>query len=41
MPSELQDLSERWFQAWVEKDAATLERLAGDDYLSTSARAGW
>jgi uncharacterized protein (TIGR02246 family) len=33
MLSELQDLSERWFQAWLEKDAATVERLAAEDYL--------
>jgi hypothetical protein len=31
--SELHDLSERWFQAWLEKDAATVERLAAEDYL--------
>jgi hypothetical protein len=30
--SELQGLSERWFQAWLEKDVATVERLAADDY---------
>jgi uncharacterized protein (TIGR02246 family) len=33
MSSELRDLSERWFQAWLEKDAATVERLAAEDYL--------
>jgi uncharacterized protein (TIGR02246 family) len=33
MSSELHRLSERWFQAWLEKDAATVERLAADDYL--------
>ena len=33
MASELQDLSERWFQAWLEKDAATVERLAAEDYV--------
>ncbi len=33
MLSELQDLSERWFQAWLEKDAATVERLMAEDYL--------
>jgi uncharacterized protein (TIGR02246 family) len=33
MVSELQDLSERWFQAWLEKDAATVERLAAEDYV--------
>jgi hypothetical protein len=30
---ELQGLSERWFQAWLEKDAATVERLAAEDYI--------
>jgi uncharacterized protein (TIGR02246 family) len=33
MLSELQGLSERWFQAWLEKDAATVERLAAEDYV--------
>ena len=33
MSSELHDLSERWFAAWLQKDAATVERLAADDYL--------
>jgi hypothetical protein len=32
MLAQLHDLSERWFQAWLEKDAATVERLAADDY---------
>jgi uncharacterized protein (TIGR02246 family) len=29
----LHAVSERWFQAWLEKDAATVERLAADDYV--------
>jgi uncharacterized protein (TIGR02246 family) len=33
MSSELHGLSERWFQAWLEKDAATVEQLAAEDYL--------
>jgi uncharacterized protein (TIGR02246 family) len=33
MVSELYGLSERWFQAWLEKDAATVERLMAEDYL--------
>src|SRR5262249_127468 len=33
MLSELHVLSERWFQAWLEKDAATVERLMAEDYL--------
>ena len=30
---ELQDLNERWYQAWLEKDAATVDRLMAEDYL--------
>jgi uncharacterized protein (TIGR02246 family) len=33
MLSELHGLSERWIQAWFEKDAATVERLMADDYI--------
>lgn len=33
MLSELHGLIERWFQAWLERDAATVERLMADDYL--------
>jgi uncharacterized protein (TIGR02246 family) len=33
MSSELQATSERWFQAWLDKDAATVERLAAEDYV--------
>ena len=33
MLSELHGLSERWFQAWLQKDAATVERLMAEDYL--------
>src|SRR5581483_8597496 len=33
MSSELHGLSERWFQAWLDKDAATVERLAAEDYV--------
>jgi uncharacterized protein (TIGR02246 family) len=33
MVTELHSLSERWFQAWLEKDAATVERLMADDYV--------
>ena len=33
MTSDLHDLSERWFQAWLEKDAGTVERLAAEDYI--------
>ncbi len=33
MLSELHGLNERWNQAWLEKDAATVERLMADDYV--------
>ena len=33
MLSELHGLSARWFQAWLDKDAATVERLTAEDYL--------
>ncbi|MNC42354.1 SnoaL-like domain protein [compost metagenome] len=33
MTSVLRDLSERWFRAWLDKDAATVERLVAEDYL--------
>jgi hypothetical protein len=32
-PSELHALSQRWFQAWLDKDAGTVDRLAADDYM--------
>ena len=33
MLSEVQGLSESWFQAWLDKDAVTVERLMAEDYL--------
>ncbi len=33
MSTELHGLSERWYRAWLEKDAATVERLTTEDYL--------
>ena len=33
MLPELLRLSERWYQAWLEKDAATVEHLMAEDYL--------
>ena len=33
MLAELQGLSERWYQAWLEKDAITVERLMAEDYI--------
>jgi uncharacterized protein (TIGR02246 family) len=33
MSSEVHRLAERWFQAWLDKDAATIERLAAEDYV--------
>jgi ketosteroid isomerase-like protein len=36
MASELHELSELWFQAWLKKDAATVGRLAAEDYVDIS-----
>jgi uncharacterized protein (TIGR02246 family) len=33
MLGELHELSERWFAAWLEKDAGTVERLMAEDNL--------
>jgi uncharacterized protein (TIGR02246 family) len=33
MPQELHGLSQHWFQAWLDKDAGTVERLMADDYI--------
>jgi uncharacterized protein (TIGR02246 family) len=33
MLAELHGLNERWNQAWLAKDAATVERLMADDYI--------
>jgi uncharacterized protein (TIGR02246 family) len=33
MLAELQRLNESWNRAWLEKDAATVERLMAEDYL--------
>ena len=33
MSSDLRAVSDRWFQAWLDKDAATVERLVADDYV--------
>src|SRR5262245_28858840 len=33
MSSEIQHLSERWFEAWRSKAAATSEELAAGDYI--------
>jgi hypothetical protein len=32
MTSELRELSERWFRAWLESDDTMVERLAAEDY---------
>jgi len=37
MSSELHSLIERWNQAWLEKDAATVEHLMADDYIYIAA----
>jgi uncharacterized protein (TIGR02246 family) len=31
--TDVRALSERWFQAWLDKDAEVVERLAADDYV--------
>src|SRR5262245_26926286 len=31
--TEVRDLSARWFQAWLDKDAETIDRLAASDYV--------
>ena len=36
MASELHDLSDRWFRAWLAKDAVTVELLVADDYVYIS-----
>jgi hypothetical protein len=36
MLADLQALSEQWFQAWLEKDAAVVDRLAAEDYVYVS-----
>jgi uncharacterized protein (TIGR02246 family) len=33
MPTEVRDLSARWFQAWLDKDAETIDHLAASDYV--------
>ena len=33
MSSELHGISERWFKAWFDKDAALVDRLATQDYI--------
>jgi uncharacterized protein (TIGR02246 family) len=33
MSPDLRAVSERWFQAWLDKDAATVERLVAGDYI--------
>src|SRR5438132_13722670 len=33
MLAELQRLNDTWTRAWLEKDAATVERLTAEDYL--------
>jgi ketosteroid isomerase-like protein len=40
MVAELEALSERWFAAWLEKDAATVEQLAAEDYVYIGP-SGW
>src|SRR5215510_5434777 len=36
MSAELHTLCDRWYQAWLAKDAAVVEELAAEDYLYIS-----
>ena len=38
MSTELRDLNARWFQAWLDKDAATVEELMSADYVYIAPR---
>jgi uncharacterized protein (TIGR02246 family) len=31
--TELEQFSQRWYQAWLDKDAAAVERMMADDYV--------
>jgi uncharacterized protein (TIGR02246 family) len=33
MNNELEQHSQRWYQAWLERDAAAVERMMADDYV--------
>jgi hypothetical protein len=33
MTPELEQMNQRWHRAWLEKDAANVERLMADDYV--------
>jgi hypothetical protein len=33
MLSELHEVSERWYRAWLERDAGVVDELAAEDYL--------
>ena len=37
MTADVATLSEQWFQAWLDKDAAVIERLVADDYAYIGA----
>ena len=38
--SDVRNLADRWFTAWLTKDAATVEQLAADDYIYVGP-SGW
>ena len=40
MFADLLDECDRWYRAWFEKDAATVQRLMAEDYLYVGA-SGW
>lgn len=33
MTSELEQVSQRWYRAWLDKDATAVERMMADDYV--------
>ena len=33
VPSELEQFTQRWYKAWLDKDAAAVERMMADDYV--------
>jgi hypothetical protein len=36
--TDVRTLSEQWFQAWLDKDADVIDRLAADDYIYVGPR---
>ncbi len=38
MTSEAEQFTQRWYQAWLEKEAAAIERMMADHYVSCHGR---